>query len=304
MKVNKKRLCLVSSLTLLTIFIIFASAKIYNSLTDGFNLYNITSEFSFREDINFPQPPDKKLESINHILHQKFTYLGRGAQSYAFVSEDQNYVLKIVKQKHHKFNIFERIFFSLPFTENWKDQKLKKKELRVKNFLHSCKLCYEELFNETYLQYLHLTPTNNLLHKTSITDKLGFLYEIDLDQTEFVLQSKAEGMIAKINSLIEENDFKAAQESVQKIVKLLTKCCKKNIVDNDTAIIKNVGFINGKAIFMDIGQLSKNENIKKLEVYKEYIERRIDLINTWIKTYFPQLKTIQYNEISTEFSEL
>jgi len=48
---------------------------------------------------------DQEHQELAQILNQKFSYIGKGAQCYAFVSDDQLYVLKFFKFKHLKPNL-------------------------------------------------------------------------------------------------------------------------------------------------------------------------------------------------------
>ncbi|MBS0605157.1 MAG: hypothetical protein JSS60_09020 [Verrucomicrobia bacterium] len=49
-----------------------------------------------------PALTEDEQREVDRILTQKFTYLARGSQAFAFISEDGKYVLKLFKQ--HKWH--------------------------------------------------------------------------------------------------------------------------------------------------------------------------------------------------------
>src|SRR5437868_4094151 len=83
---------------LLTVIVaLYGGGRLYFYLTDGFAIENITSQYPYdvkRETRSITQAEQQQIHSI---LSQKFSYLGKGCQSYVFVSEDDNYVLKFFK---------------------------------------------------------------------------------------------------------------------------------------------------------------------------------------------------------------
>lgn len=272
---------------------LYGSGRLYFFLTDGFIPTDLTSEFAYRNNLAFPQDSPKKIAKVNQILSQKFTYLGKGGQTYALLSEDKRYILKIVKQKHHRFSIFEKGFFQLPLTEGWKSARTQRISKRLQEFLSSCLLCYQELPQESRLLYVHFLPTHDLQQKTLIVDNLGFTHEVNLNEIDFMLQEKAETVEAKIRSLVEKGDDTAAKEALQNIINLLVACSKKGIMDTDPAILQNVGFVGTQAMFMDVGRIVKDKRIKEDPAfYHAYINRHVKGLNAWARATFPQLSDI------------
>lgn len=271
----------------------YGSGRVYFVLTDGFNPGDLASAFTYRDNLTFPSDSPEEIAKVNLILRQKFSYLGKGGQTYALVSEDQRYILKIVKQKHHRFNIAEEVLFQLPFTENWENARTQRISKRLQEFLSSCLLCYEELPEESRLLYVHFLPTQNMPQKALIVDNLGFTHEVDLNTIDFMLQEKAETVEAKIRSLVEKGDYGTAKEALQNIINLLVTCSKKGIMDTDPAILQNVGFVGNQAMFMDVGRIVKNKKIKEDPgFYQGYMSSHVEGLNAWARANFPQLSDI------------
>ena len=87
------------------LFCLFGIARLYYRLTDDFRLANITYELPFKPSWKVPSLTKEEYSRLAQITNQKFTYIGKGAQCYAFASEDGEYVLKFFKFKHLKPNM-------------------------------------------------------------------------------------------------------------------------------------------------------------------------------------------------------
>ena len=88
-----------SRLLILGIAAIAIACLCYTPKKSGFSVKKLALNVG-----NHPEweitPEEKDLELFNQLLLQKFTYLDRGTQSYAFVSADQKYVIKFFNMKH------------------------------------------------------------------------------------------------------------------------------------------------------------------------------------------------------------
>ncbi len=271
------------------ILVVFGLGRLYYKLTDNFTINNITSDFAYRENIHIAPPTPSELEKVNEILAQPFTYLGKGAQAYAFLSADGQYVLKIVKQKHYKFSTIESWILSIPFFDQIRERKLEKRKRKMTNFLASCVLCYEELREETALLYIHLTRTDRLHPSVRIYDKIGLPHTLDPDQIEFIIQRKAELLTSKITDFMEKQDILDAEKSLGEVEHLFISCWKKGIVDRDTNFINNVGFVGDKAIFIDVGEFYRDDHYKDPVFYKKNMAKSLSQLTEWIYNTYPQL---------------
>jgi len=267
----------------------FGMSRLYTWLADGFSRYNISSEFAYRDHLQIQSPSTSELASINAILKQEYHYWARGAQSYAFLSEDGKYVLKLVKQQHYKFSPIENMLLKIPFLLDVRQKKLKTKKRKIENFLQSCLIASHELDKETALLYLHLTPTHRLHPHVRVSDRLGWIYEIGLDQTEFLLQEKAELVTSRIDFFMKNNEIEQAQNALQQIVNLLIQCSRKGISDRDTKLIHNVGFIGQKAIYIDVGEFYKDDRLKDPEYCLEHIILQTFPLKKWLLENHPVL---------------
>lgn len=268
------------SFLILTI-IFYTGISFYYWLTDDFTIKNIKPALN----IGLKEHLEPINSDLKEIFNQRFTYLGKGAQTYAFVSEDQLYVLKLVKQKHYNFSLFEEIFFFFPFTQDFKQRKLAKKQNKKQKFFESCLLCYKEIPNETALLYTHLKPTQKQLPEVQIADKLGFNYFIDLDEFEFIVQLKADLLLNILNDSLKENDKQKYILIYNDVKNLIKRCCEKGIRDRDVKLLENVGFVNKQAVFIDIGELYKDDSVKDMDKTNKEIALKLDPLDQWLEAH-------------------
>lgn len=241
---------LLKKFKIILIFIVsfFIIERFCRLQTDGFHLNKIYSDHPF--DQKWEVQADEK-ETV--VLAQPFYFLGSGVQYYAFVSEDQKTVLKIVKPYHFCPNF---ILSKLPLP------KVKMaRQKRLEAILHSAKIAYEQLKEETGLLFLHLNSTEGKYEKVKLHDKLGICHEVSLDQTAFVLQKKA-------SPFSSHSDLKTA---IDQTFALIRSRCEKGIACSDAVLSKNFGFLEGRAIEIDIGSYTKNPLVNKPYAIKREI---------------------------------
>ncbi len=230
-----------------TLFLAWGSYWFYQNKTLGFSIAKISSSFSYDPLWAIEEPQGKELEHLKGLLHQKYTYLASGSQSYAFLSADGKYVVKFFRMKH----LIPRI------SDFWKPERIAHQRQNLLSIFGAHKLAFEELREETGLVYLHLNKTDHLKTKFQAVDKLGRTHWIDLDRTEFVVQEKAELIFNRLKRLLDEGDSAAVERSVAAVMQLVRRQIDKQIVDHDKAVKNNYGFVGDRPIHLDIGRIYK-----------------------------------------------
>jgi len=158
--------------------LIIAMAFTYVTYRDAFKLSNITMEITGKHVP--PLSPEEK-QYISTILDQPYHYLAEGNQVYAFVSQDNHYVLKFFKFGHLKPSSFQ--------STHQESVKLRKLE-RLFN-AHQVAYCHDK--EHCGLIYAHLNFTEDLDKIISLKDKYGFSHSIDLNST-FLFYKKKENL--------------------------------------------------------------------------------------------------------------
>ena len=159
--------------------------------TQGFRPYLILSNLP--NDSRWETPPLSlaETEEIHNRLNQTFTFLGSGGWCYAFLGEDQKTVLKFYKHSHLSLKeilcnfSFEKLLLRSP---PWPENQPYFQEMNFK----SCMLLYTQIKQRTGLIHVHLNKTKGLYPPVTLIDAIGIKHTIDLDQTEFLIQQRAE----------------------------------------------------------------------------------------------------------------
>ncbi|MCI0382112.1 MAG: hypothetical protein L0207_03555 [Chlamydiae bacterium] len=259
-------------------FAIFAG-RFAEIKTEGFTILAISSHRP--HDPKWETRPlqiDEK-EELEYALSQPYNYFGCGGQAYIFFSEDQKYVIKFFKQR----------LFSPSFLDRFRKRKIWQREDKLFRDYSSYKTAFEELKEETAVIFVHLNQTNSLQKKLTIVDPLHITHTIPLDSMNFAVQRKAELVYDRIDRLMREGDLSQAKESIEKVIYLLLARCKKGYHDRDPNIRTNCGFVERQVIKIDIGRLSKKEEMKKPENYRREIIRIAAPFYQWLQKNHPSL---------------
>lgn len=214
---------------------------------------------------------------MRDILNQPFYYLGKGAQSYAFTSEDGMYVLKFFKHKHLK-----------RFIWRWGvKERVKIHQKRADDLFASYKFAYEKFEEDTGLIFLQLNRQKNLNMHVFIFDKLGIKHCIDLDKYEFIVQKRGLSVYDAIRSTSSCNEFKLR---IRQLIDLLLLRYEKGVGDMDHSFTQNVAFCPdvSRAFFIDPGKFYSNDKILQEEEQKRDFEMRMKDLLGWVSKHFPQ----------------
>jgi glycosyltransferase involved in cell wall biosynthesis len=273
------------------LILLHITSRFCEEKTDGFSVALIHSGLIFNPTWESgPPSPEAKVE-LDRVFSQKFHYLGFGGQSFAFLSEDGNYVIKFFKfrlfRKPHHFLLTHPLPSVLELSRL---RKLDRALFKLHRDFTSYKIAYEELREEAGLLYLHLNKGNDLKRTVRIIDKIGIEHEIDLDNIEFAIQRKAEPIFPRINASMAKGDLAAAKQSLHAIIQAIVNRSQKGVFDEDPRLYNNLGFVGQKAIFIDIGRFVRNPSLKDLAVYLDDLKRITDKsLRPWLKENHPEL---------------
>lgn len=255
--------------------------------TDDFSLAYIQSDLLPCPEWETHSPSPE----VKHVLSQSFHYLGCGGQAYAFVSDDNQYVIKFFKQRD--FRKPHRLLLSLPrpgILELARLHKYTKALSKLRRDFSSYKLAYEALPEESGLVYVHLNKGSDLKQSLAITDKLGITHTIDLDNVEFVLQKKASPLFPRIQTQMEHGDLAGAKQTIHAIVEVLVGRCQKGIFDEDPRLHNNMGVIGTSAMFIDVGRFVRDPQRTHPETYKEDLKHITGKrLKPWLEENYPEL---------------
>lgn len=279
--------------TFLTVFVLLE--RFSYKQTDGFAREKICSHLTYHPEWETaPLSPSDK-ETVLKVLDQSFTYLGKGAQSYVFESQDKKYVIKFFRHSHMRPPIWVLSPIFPSFLKPYKEKKIAYGQGKVSRDFGSYKIAYEEMREETGLIYLHLNKTKDLKKKTTIYDKIGIAHQLDLDDMEFLLQKKAELIYPTLQILIDCGNLEQAKNSLSDLINLISLRCDKGIFDKDPDLNTNFGFSEGRAIQIDVGRF-RNEEYTAEEKRDELL-RITDHLKQWLDGNSIELSAFLQNNI-------
>ena len=100
----------------------------------------------------------------------------------------------------------------------------------------------------------------------------------------------------------ESKDLDGAKQALASLIELFFWKNTHDIVDNDPLIRTNYGFLDGKAIQIDVGPLSKGKK-EPQEVHKEML-RTTESLKCWLNTHAPELIPALDRELEHHLSYL
>lgn len=300
-KSKKKRWLLY---TLLASATVFGSARLYYRLTDDFRLANIQEDLSYRSEWEVDPLSAEQKQQIQKILSQPFYYIGKGAQSYAFSSEDNQYVLKFFKFKHLRPTPILSWLPSWSPTESYRLRQASRKERKLEGVFSGYHLAYHVHREESGLIFIHLNKTQGLYNHVTLIDKIGRKHVIDLDSVVFLIQRKGETLRTVFNRLLDNGDLEGAKKKISQIFALYLSEYQKGIFDHDHGVMHNAGYIGDQPIHLDVGKLKNNPNMRSHEVYSADIALVANRMAQWFKENRPNEYASIASYIDNQISEI
>jgi hypothetical protein len=243
-----------------------------------FHVSKITSSLAYRAAWDVPQ--DCRL--AQQILTQKFILWTSGSQTYAFLSEDGQYVLKCFK--HHRWRPKTCLAY-LPFPGNRFREDYLERERQRDEVFRSCATAFRELPEQTGSLFLHLNRTRGLRQRLTLVDKKGRAVVLELDHMTFVLQKRAAPLYPTIDACMARGDLLGAQQVIAAVFALLRDFERRGVTDNDPILRRNFGLIDGKAVQFDVSSL----RIDPALAHRGDIRRITQSFRRWVGEHHPAL---------------
>lgn len=267
---------------------LFASVRLYFYTTDDFRLSNISYEMPYQQSWEIPFLPQEQEEQLQKILSQQFSYLGKGAQSYAFASDDGRYVLKFFKFKHLRPSWFQNLLPSIGFIKTYKEKQSARKRRKLYGVFQGYKIAYDHHKNESGLLFIQLNRQDNPNRTVIIRDKIGLKRTVELEHIPFILQEKGQTLRVVLNSLLQQGDVRGAESRIGKIFDLYASEYGKGIYDHDHGVMYNTGFVGDRPIHLDVGKMVQEDSMKQRQVAKQDMQLVAVKMNAWIEKFYPQ----------------
>lgn len=288
----------------LTLIVLTALTRLYYWATDDIRIANMIHEIPYHKEWEIAPLTTEQQEKLDGVLKQKFYYIAKGTQSYAFGSEDGLYVIKFFKFKHLKPNWFvDNLPPISPFVE-YRDKQAARKQKKLDGAFAGYHLAYETHREDSGLLFIHLNKSKDL-HKTVIlVDKIGLEHHADLDKMVFFVQKKVETTRHRINESMKKGDLASAKENIRKIFDLYVSEYKKGIYDRDHGVMHNTGFAGDQPIHLDVGMLSRKESMKHPQEAKDDLALIVRKFRIWFTENYPDSSAEMMQDIELKMNQL
>ncbi len=257
---------------------LIATQRFCHKKTDGFSLIAISSSRPYNRAFETRALTTEEKSELDVALSQPYNYYGCGGQAYAFFSDDGNYVIKCFKQRlfrpPHLLNLLP-----LPkLLHRYREKRNFTRADKLSRDFFSYRVAFDELQEQTGMLYTHLNHTRNLKVALPITDKLGNSHTLNLDRTDFIVQRRASKVYDYINRCKSDTE---ASEAFASIFHLIKTRALKGYRDRDPNIRTNCGFLNGRAVKIDVGRFVPTKMTR--EKWQEELNRIAAPFEEWIK---------------------
>jgi hypothetical protein len=269
----------------------YGTGRLYFYVTDGFTVSNISSDFAYQTQWAIkPLTSNEKVEA-DQALNQDYHYLGKGCQSYAFLSEDGQFVIKFFKYQRFRLQPWLTYLPPLGPIVRYRDEKALKKWNKLNVFVMSWKIAFENLKAESGLVLVHLNKTTDLQRTLVIYDKIGQKHVLNLDDMEFCIQRRAEPLSNVLVAFKEKGQLQQAETLLSNLLNLILSEYLRGLTDNDHALLQNTGVVNNQPIHIDVGQFLKSEKFRSPLFYHQDLFTRTYRLKVWLKENYPPLGT-------------
>lgn len=283
----------------LFLLVVTVSARFYFRLTDDFRISNITHELTYRPEWATTAP-----DQLMSILQQRFYYLGKGSQSYAFASEDGQFVLKFFKYKHLRPHWLVESLSALPYFSDYQKKQSKRKARKFEHLFAGYHLAWNHLREESGLIFIHLNETKGLFPKVTLIDKIGLKRSVDLDSVVFIVQKKVEMTRSVIDALLAKGDLATAQKRIRQILALYASEYQRGLYDMDHGVMHNTGFAGDQPIHLDIGKLTLEPRTRDPAFYRADIQKVAARISSWLKANHPESSEAMLADLKRALKEM
>ncbi len=228
------------------------------------------------------EPTAEQEEQIVQILSQPFTYLGKGIQSFAFGSQDGQYVLKLFRFDPCKAPYGQSLIRWCKNRIGIHPRAVLPLEERMAKTFHACLLSYKYLQDETAVVWVNLNPKKRDWPSIQVRDRMHRWHTLDTNQYRFVLQKRAVMLKPALYDAYKNDQAKFCR-MIHSFTQLLLSLDKKGMASFDPKMPSNFGFIGEQAIQIDFGNLT-DQPIHGLHRSKHFASR----LRGFLVKYMPQ----------------
>lgn len=262
----------------------------YYALTDGFSVANILPLEEVLVPIAARKPSVEERQLALKALRQPYTYLGKGCQSYVFVSLDGEYVLKFIKQHRFYTKPWLNMLTFIPWACHHRQERLSHKRQKKSLLLKGWLTAFGYFSTETGVLWVHTDMHTKEEPTVTLIDKVGFTYSVDLNSCEFLLQRRAQPLPQILEEIIAQKDWEQGRHLLDKLIAMVLKSYNAGIIDSDHALLQNTGMREGEPIQIDVGQFAYDPVVAcDSSTWRQGLFNKTFRLRLWLKEREPAL---------------
>ncbi len=270
--------------------LVLSVTGLWFSNTQGFKICKISSGaiWSSSWAKNFSFLTAEEQNEVKEILNQPYFYLARGQQAYAFVSEDQKYVIKFLRLPKYHAPFWSSISF-LPkyLIEKGKIMAAERKKALL-SYKNSIELAQKHLKESSALIYCHLNQSSDLQKSLTVFDPLGISHSLNLDSYSFVIQRKTELIGPFLKKLRNKFDVEGIENTISAFISTVKIRSQKKIRNKNRNCMKNLGVLDGRVVEFDVGELRMNPDLNDPKVFAIELEKSTRQLKKWLTENLPE----------------
>lgn len=260
--------------------------SLFHHLTLGFHPSKLQLHLADRLKWDVPPLSSQKQEEIQKIFTQTFVYFDLGSQSYAFQSQDGQYVLKLFRCHRSRFSLIQNLKYWIHGSQRKPKASLLTK---IDKTFQACALAYREVPQLTQLVFVHLNLSpSGYLPNIKVIDPLGRIWHLPLNQFRFALQRKVEPFKKTLLTTYRSKNQEKMEHLLTSFLTLLNQRTSCWIRNSDPNIGPNFGFLNGEAVEIDCGNYRQNLALRQPEERRKEIARFASQVEAWLAKEAPE----------------
>lgn len=279
----------------IALLLCIGTARFCHHQTQGFRITKISNNMD-ENSVSALCLSQEEIHAIRSLFAYPFRYLGRGKQSFVFLSEDDVHVIKIFNNAHQRKITIFRLLAHIPFLDNWAKAMAERFEYKLEKTFESYRIAFDEMKDRTGLLFTHLQRTD-CLPPLMIIDALNICHRLDSNELGFLIQKKAQLVYPALNEMIEAQDIPKAKQAISNLLDLFVWKCRHGIHDSDPLIRTNFGFLDNEVIQIDVGPLSKDFSTQDPERMRQEIYRITTSLKHWLSERSPELVSFLDQEL-------
>ncbi len=252
----------------------------------GKGLYFLKKGFSLRHVQSLRKSvADQWDEETERALAQRFHYLAQGRQCFAFVSEDNKYVLKLLRTDIYQLPFWARVLPCPALREKILADRAEREDF----ILNSIQIAFETLRDQTALIATHLGQSPSRGQTLTLIDALGCKHTLPLEKTAFALQYRHPLLMNAFQKARQTGNQTHAEHILSALITTITERGKKGVLNQDRSFLRNYGFDGEKAYQIDIGTFFRKEELTSQAAFEKSARDSLGAIRDWMVANDPAM---------------